>query len=237
MPDLPPPAFVAIDSFDDQTRAGAELSLGNALGAQVHAQYVDAPTGFGGYLQMPFAFASSMGDTQSAIGALEVGALYLPRFDIQHFKLVTRAGLTLPTTSSDAAPIALARQQDIANLNDYEPRNISLRLSVSPIVYAGRFFARGDLGVDINLARYEDFDSRQNTLYRVDAGVGVMFASLAVMAELATISADGNWAHSATLSARYDAGPVQPYIAGMIGLDGGGSASLTVGIDVPLRQI
>src|SRR5262249_51592862 len=67
-PGLATPGFVMIDRFDARSRAGIELAyvrpsdpldLGRAtvLRFEAHARYVDPGSGFGGYVQVPFAYS------------------------------------------------------------------------------------------------------------------------------------------------------------------------------------
>src|SRR5688500_10492623 len=56
------PGYVLLDRFDGQSRATFDASYldtetgeGTILRFDVHAHYVDAASGFGGYAQVPFA--------------------------------------------------------------------------------------------------------------------------------------------------------------------------------------
>ncbi|HEY0255718.1 MAG TPA: hypothetical protein VGC41_29515 [Kofleriaceae bacterium] len=246
--DLPPaqsPAFVTMDHFDETSRVGAEFSYlfpkqdsdGSAMRVEAHGQYVDPGSGFGGYIQLPLSIITGTA-SDTAIGDLEVGALFIPKLATPNFSLVLRAGLTLPTAPSlnDSFTGLAGELANPNNLYDYVPKGTSLRLSASPIIRQGQFFARGDIGFDTNLSA--DHDVNVESAFHLNVGAGVDLGAAALMAELVNVKSlgdNGAWIDEAAISARLMQGAVQPYAALLIPLDDDinniVSLSLTVGIE------
>jgi hypothetical protein len=220
------PGFVTTDRMDATSRVGGELSYmflsGNADGTawrfDLHGQYIDPNSGFGGYAAIPFTLATGNGDSNTGAGDLEVGGFFIPKLATRNFSIVIRAGLTLPTASRDEDALlnavvgAASRPTD---LYEMIPRGTSLRLSLSPIMRSGNLFARADIGIDKNL----DADSGTNVdaFLRLNAAAGVDLGNAAIMAELVNVHTFGNaqdsWIDQFSLATRLRTPTIQPYAA------------------------
>jgi hypothetical protein len=242
------PGFVTTDRMDATSRVGGELSYlflsGNADGTawrfDLHGQYVDPNTGFGGYASIPFTVATGNGDTNTGGGDLEVGGFFIPKLATPNFSIVIRAGLTLPTASRDQDALlneVVGAGSRPTDLYQTIPRGTSLRLSLSPIVRSGNLFARADIGIDRNL----DADGGVNVdaFLRVNAAAGVDLGNAAIMAELVNVHTFGNaqdsWIDQFSLATRLRMPTVEPYAALGFPLNRATrddiDAALTVGIE------
>jgi hypothetical protein len=267
--DAPPaPAFVTLDRGDATSRVGIEASyeLTNSSGLsdgasetvfrlEAHGQYVDPGLRVGGYAQVPISYvsASGNGDSQSAtgFGDAELGALYVPRVN-DHFGVVLRAGIALPTGStSDNGELANI-YGSISRLTDFYlaiPHGTSLRLAASPLWHSGMVFARVDAGIDINL----DEDSGEpsmnaDKIVRVNGAVGVDLGQVSLSLESVNIydvpsngettSTGSQWINEGAVAGRLRTGMFEPYAAVVFPLDHDSNqfinASLTVGLDARL---
>jgi hypothetical protein len=251
------PGFVAMDRFDASSRAGAEMSymFANTTGTTSvtamrfdgHGQYVDPVSGFGGYLQLPISYVSGGGQSDTGVGDLEVGGIFVPRLSTRNTALVLHAGLTLPTGSTSNGGEGANLVGTFTRLDDFYdaiPKGVSLRIGVSPIVRSGNVFARLDLGFDSNISATTNVES----VLRINAGGGVDLGNVAVMAELVNLHSNRNtnggstgdqWINEAAVSARFRSGNVQPYLALVLPLDHDShliiDAVLTVGFEASLR--
>jgi hypothetical protein len=249
VPAFADPGFVTLDRQSAESSAGGELSYlhiggGNTLlRLDVHGQYV-TPSGFGGYAAAPLAIAFDDNDAANDLGDLEAGVIYAPHLSSPSVGVVVHAGLTVPT-ETDGEDGILSTYAAFARLpafDDVVPHGTSLRLGVSPTLRSGQLFARADLGFDHNLAACE-FCGDVYDLLRLDAGVGVDLGDVAVMGELATVTAlrdgDDSSFETAAVSLRGRTGRLEPYAALVIPLDSAlrdaYDFALTVGVDTPLR--
>jgi hypothetical protein len=244
------PGFVVIDRLDASSRAGVQLSyLGLAgdapdkptlLRVLAQARYVDKATRFGGYIQVPFAYASAVGmsDSITDLGNIEIGGIFAPRLGVPGLGLVLHAGVTLPTGESGEAAVVGTLENFLAlpELYNSLPRATTIKLGVSPLVRHGIGFARLDLGLDWNI---DAKDSNVGKGIHFNAGAGLDFGPAAVMLESENLTllderdtSNGATSRTATLnalafSARLSQGPVLPYIAVVIPLDKDISDTLT----------
>lgn len=241
-----PAHFVTLDRQDESSRAGVEASklffpsrTGTLLRFDVHGQWVDPGRGAGAYASAPVMFASDDGETQTALGDVELGGIFIPRFEESNFTLIVHGGVTLPTQDESSSPRALdVAQARLTDLFDGEPEGVTVRLGVSPLTRRGRWFTRADLGVDVNVSsKFRD----EPNLVRVNVGAGAALGDLALMVETTNLVALGDhsgWFSNGALSARFDAGPVQPYAALVVALITGFSTDMdeavTVGIEARL---
>jgi hypothetical protein len=231
------PGFVVIDQLDASSAAALQLSYftfpsefrdaPTLLRFAAHARYVDPGTGLGGYVRLPFAYASSIGggNSMTDVGDIEIGGVFSPRRIADGFGVILRAGITLPTGESQpaAAVGTLANFLALPDLYNSLPQSTTLKFGVSPVVRAGPAFARFDLGLDWNL------DAKDSTVGKAlhwNVGVGADFGPAAVMLEStnATLFSDRPSGDSATVnafavSARLDARPASPYLAWILPLD------------------
>jgi hypothetical protein len=220
------PGFVTTDRMDGTSRVGGELSYmflsnntdGTAWRFDLHGQYVDPNTGFGGYASVPFTLATGNGDSNTGGGDLEVGGFFIPKLATPGFSIVIRAGLTLPTGSRDDGGLVNAivgvgsRPTDLYQMI---PRGTSLRVSLSPIVRSGNLFARADIGIDRNLDA--DRGANVDAFLRLNAAAGVDLGNAAIMAELVNVHTFGDvqdsWIDQISLATRLRMPTVEPYAA------------------------
>lgn len=257
------PAFVTMDRFDGSSRFGGELSYVfpdhvpgsiTALRFDVHGQYVDPVSGFGGYAAMPFSHVSvsDMGMSQSGtgIGDAEAGVLYVPHLASPDTAVVLHAGITLPTGSSgtssnDYAANLLGVSSRFNDLWQIIPEGFSIRLGASGLYRSGQMFARVDFGIDSNQSAANNVNAKP--IMRFNAGVGMDLGQAAIMAETVNLyETDSNsnesgssWVNTAAVSARFQAGTLQPYGAIVFPIDHDAnafmSAALTVGLEGLIR--
>lgn len=223
-PTVARPAFAMMDNTGDGSMVQMDVAmsfLGDS-GSDAHAQlwrprllaqYID-PAGIGGYIT--YGGAGITGDDIDGtfkLGNLELGGLFqrsiTPEFDVGF-----RAGLTFHTADDDdavnAIALAITRPSDLA----LAAPDSWLRLGVSPSLHSGMVFGRVDLGVDFQL----DHDNRQR-LGHVNAALGIGQAAWSVAGELGIefpLSGDSDGDDTLkiiALSARYNAGPVSPFLA------------------------
>lgn len=232
----PPPGFVMLDGFDASSRAGIDGTYINPntggsdegitlLRFSLHAHYVDAASGLGGYAQLPFSYGSGSGDTITDVGDLELGAIYVPRFPDPRFGLVLHAGITAPTgEKGNAAALGLI-ESFIATPQLYNslPEGITGKIGVSPTFRSGNVFARIDLSVDKN---FDAADVSPTAGIHYNLGIGVDLGTVAIMAESANLSIlsesgrdNGGTLSSIALSTRANGGAVSPYLAVVVPIE------------------
>lgn len=234
------PGFVAIDRLDATSRAGIDVTyLGphndiftdKAILFRVAAQarYVDPASGLGGYVRMPFAFASTTSSSITDLGDVELGGIFAPKFGVPGLGIVLHAGVTLPTGESGENERVVGLAEALLALPDVYnslPRATTIKLGVSPMIRIGAMFARIDLGLDLNV------DAKDTTIgngIHYNAGIGVELGRTAVMLESENLSIldkhvangvyRGTTLNALALSARVSAGAVSPYFAVLIPLD------------------
>lgn len=236
------PGFSLIERFDRISRAGGDFTYyflgGNSSDASivrldVHAHYVKADTGWGGYLQLPVVIVT--GDSSEAgIGNVELGGIYLPKLSTSGVELVLHAGLTLPTADDgvDALAVLVAGRLRPTDLYATLPRSSTLRLGVSPLFRTGKVFARLDLGMDLNL--YATADNEHAPAFHLNLGGGAIIgAGVAIMAELSMLTISGDNGDSfavAAVSVRGDMPGVQPYAALLLPLEDDVSDFIDLGL-------
>jgi hypothetical protein len=262
-PHLPaPPSFVTLDRQDPVSRGGVELSYfvpntasdasATLMRFEGHAQYVDRDSGIGGYAQLPISYLSETvgteSDSETGIGDLEVGALYLRDFSRFNVIVVGHGGVSIPTgSSSDQAHFAnfAASVSRLPDLYLSLPRSLAVRLGVSPIWSSGRVFARADFGLDVDSS---GDGRRYDTAIRVDAGIGVMLDPVVLTAEMAndydytpstammSDASGSSWIDTAAIAARLLLGHAEPYAAIVVPIDSDSHAvmdlAITVGVDL-----
>jgi len=232
------PGFVGIDRIDGTSRAGVEATYlePNMTGSlapkprlmrfNAHVAYVDQQRGFGGYLMVPFGYIRT-GDganamTTSALGDVELGAIYAPQLPGANVGLVLHAGITAPTGEDNLAGFVTGSVA-LSELYNGLPKGTTLKLGASPMFRHGSLFARLDLGMDWNI------DARNATVgtglhYNAGLGVDLGPAALMVASEnmtLLKIEGTGGTARGATLNAmvvsmRGNFRAVSPYLGVVI---------------------
>lgn len=230
------PGFVTMLRQDANSRVGADLTYfvfdndtdATLLRFDIHGQYVDPVSGAGFYAQVPIAYltgagssVSGSGESETAVGGIELGGIYIPKLSTPGLGLVLRAGLTLPNAPDDDSGLIGLIATFMRPIDVYAqfPKASTLRLGVSPIIRSGQFFARADLGLDVNV--YVDEGDTVDPGLVVDVGVGIDLGSAAIMGEITTLAVTGDGGDSLTsaaISAR-GTGSVQPYGALLIPVD------------------
>lgn len=240
------PGFVVIERLDASSRAGIDISYirlnthgstgdrPTLLRFEGHAHYVDKASGFGGYVQVPLAYASASTGTGTSttitdVGDLEVGGIFIPKLSIPEISLVLHAGITTPTGENDTeAGIGIIESAlALPELYNALPKGVTGKFGVSPIVRSGSLFARLDVGLDWNF-HANGVTAGKGIHYNL--GVGVDLGKVAVMLESENLTimdetdANGNTGSGGTLnaaavSARADAGMVSPYLAVVIPIE------------------
>jgi hypothetical protein len=227
-----PDHFVTMDRQDDSSRAGLEVSKifydGNnndlsGMRFDLHGQYM-TPNAVGVYATVPIGYASANNDSHTALGDIEVGAIFVPQLSASNVKLVLHGGITLPTQSKDTNPEETSIVTLWPRVTDFYlavPEGFSLRLGVSPIIKSGQVFFRGDIGVDSNLSAASNANDVKAFVH-ANAGMGVDLGVASIMVESVNVYLNDNnstWVNTGAFSARFDGGSVSPYAALIVGLD------------------
>ena len=244
------PAFATLDRTDGQSRLelsssvsffdGDDPDFNNRI--DLYGQHV-AKSGLGGYVTIPFAMIAEGDDSESAIGNLELGAIY--HHQNGNLPITWRAGLALPVATDDVGQLvnnltAFGRLTDISSTI---PDTTWFRLSMSPMIRLGNGFLRMDAGVDFPVD--SDELGGLNALARLNVGAGVVAGGVALSGELVTVRviADGGdeTAHSAAVSIRSsNKRGTAPYLAVVFpfAIDGEDVVDmvLTAGISVPMGR-
>lgn len=245
--------FVNINRHDVTSMAGGEVTYVDLDGANdttllrfdLHGQYVDPGMGVGGYASVPIAHANGDNDSETVLGNLEVGGIFVPKLSNPELRVVLHGGLTLPTAPDadnlGAAFVGVfAGYARIHDLYQTIPKGTTVRLGVSPIYSAGQLIARLDAGVDINLDSADQMDEADPAVH-FNLGVGFWATpEMAVMAELSTLTIfddtdnDDDSVANAIVGGRFYAGSVQPYVGIIIPLDDDVSEFMNLGLTLGL---
>ena len=230
------PGFTTLLRHDSQSRAGGDITYfildgdnpndARIMRFDLHGQFVDANSGFGGYAQVPITYFSDDSGSETVLGNAELGMIFVPKLSTPDFGLAARVGLIVPSgpeggfLDQDAFIHATGTLLRITDLYNVIPDATSLRLAASPMFRGGTFFGRVDVGIDVNLS---DGDSNTNpeTGFLLNIGGGVDLGSAALMGELATYRTfedNSETLNVAAISVR-GTGAVQPYGALLIPLE------------------
>lgn len=237
------PGTLTLDRQDAQSRIGGEASYLLAenddvtfLRFDVHGQYV-SPSGFGFYAGLPIAYASGNDDSVTAIGNLDVGAIFVPRLEGSQLSLTLHGGLTLPTAGDNLDDFLVNGSTAYARITDFVlaiPEGVVLRVGASPTFRSGQFFFKADGGADITLSNTGDdtFDP----LFRINAAAGIDLGKVSFAGEFATVifteELEDDVENTAAFSIRGVAGNVRPYGGVIIPIDVEGlDAAFTAGIE------
>lgn len=244
------PGFSILDRGDATSKAGGELSYlllgdsaeGTALRFDLHGQFVDRASGFGGYVQLPMSLLSGDSDSNFELSGVELGGLLAKQLSPE-MGIVVRAGVVLPTAQDDFGALiqnaitGYARPSDIVNASP----NTIIRLSGSPMFRSGQLFGRIDIGLDF-LADSDDGDN--SALLRIGPGIGFDGGSFALTGELVTMrsiggdSEDDDFITFAAISARMATGTTAPYVAVVLPVDDRVrdffNAAITLGVEAAL---
>jgi hypothetical protein len=249
------PGFVTMDRMDGTSRAGGEVSYMfpdhngsndvTAMRFEGHVQYV-SPSGLGFYAQVPLAYVSEGNQSDTPLGDLEVGGVFVPPQLVKpNGAVVLRLGVTLPTggnSAIDAATSDIVSATRINDVYDLLPEGVSIRAGMSYLYRSGNVFGRIDGGLDVNHS--VTGNASVHSVMRLNAGLGVDLGKVAIMGELVNLDDLGSnnaalsgpkWINTAAVSMRIFSGGVQPYVAAVIPLDDDANkymtAALTLGID------
>jgi hypothetical protein len=217
----PFPALATLDHVTDHSSFNSSLALsfygdnGPDYGARwdLFGQFV-TQQGLGGYVALPVSYAAGEGESESGVGNLEAGGVYIapagPSTDV-----VLRGGLALDTAGDE---------DGFLNLYTFVPRMTDLpsatseitwlRFSASPLHRSGNLFVRADVGLD--LAIDEPDGSDVDPFFHVNVAVGVETSGVTVAGELVTVGFigdddDDELLHTLALSVGGEAGGVRPY--------------------------
>jgi len=185
-----------------------------AIRENLFGRYVDS-SGFGAYGQFSVAHAFGNGNSESAVGDLELGGLYVAKLDA--FDLVGRLGVGLPTASSSLTGLVTNFVGSLDRVEDYAliaAHTLWLRPGLALRFGDRSFFAQLDGGIDVPI-KTED-GGATDPVFRASAGVGTNQGPIALTGEVANfvVSSNGTFHyHSFAASARYAAGPLQPFVA------------------------
>ncbi len=112
-----------------------------ALRESLYGRYVDS-SGFGVFGQLSISHAFGNGDSESAVGGIEVGGLYVLKLD--GWDLVARLGVGLPTSPSSANGLITNYFATIDRIEDYAlivPHTVWLRPGVAVRIGGRALFA------------------------------------------------------------------------------------------------
>jgi hypothetical protein len=221
--DTPFPTLATLDRQTDHTSFNSSLGMsfygdgGPDLGVRwdLYGQYV-AAQGFGGYLSLPVSYASGNDESESGVGNLEIGGLYVAPAGATT-DVIVRGGLAIDTSSEDDAFLHLftlvPRMTDLVTVAS---DMTWLRFSASPLHRQGKLFVRADVGLDIAVDEPEGSDI--DPFFRVNLAAGVETGAVTVAGELVTIGTTGDvdegedrFLHTLALSVSGAAGGVRPY--------------------------
>jgi hypothetical protein len=192
-------------------------------------------------VQTPFAYIDGyLANSGWAVGNFEAGGLWTPHYVVHGVAFVARAGLAVPTatTNSGIVPTLVSIDQVYADLYASSarlsdrflaiPDGFSLRFSVSALWRYRILFARADVGFDTNLTSATDTNVGEQL--RLDLGAGIELGPVAVTLESTTADVSNEsdngssaslsgWFATGALSVRVLTGPVDVYAAVVTPLD------------------
>jgi hypothetical protein len=227
------PGTLTLDRQDAQSRIGGEISYVHIdddglfedvtiLRFDLHGQYV-MPSGFGFYGALPIAYGSGDGESETGIGELEVGAIFIPRLSSPEFSLPVHVGLTLPTAGGEDVFLnALGTQARITDYVLIVPEGLVLRAAAHPTFRSGQFFLKADAGIDLTLS--QEGDGTLDPLVRLNVGAGVDLGNVSISGELVNlIITDGDQedqvANTVAVGVRGVAGSLRPYGGVVVPID------------------
>ncbi|HEU0036957.1 MAG TPA: hypothetical protein VFQ53_40380 [Kofleriaceae bacterium] len=227
------PDMATLDRGDGITKIGVDFGLSilndppydSALRIEPYGQYV-LRSGLGFYAAIPISLsfggegepAPPEADNATALGNIDLGLLYtLNQSD--HFALVFRGGVGLPTASSgrdEALTNTFASTPRYTDVALAIPEALYIRLAISPLFYSGRLFLRGDLGIDLGVNRDE---GNAPELLRLNIGAGIDLDAVALSFELVNTAllrdndSDDDFNNVFAFAARFMGETLQPIIA------------------------
>jgi len=229
------PDMATLDRGDGITKLGLDIGFSSindppydaALRFELWGQYITS-IGLGFYGAVPLAHSfggegrppDTEANDATSLYDIDLGALYV--ITGQSMSFVWRGGVGLPTATGGIDErltryyAAVPRLTDLALATD----DWYIRLSFSPLVHVHRFFARADIGADLN-AQGDDYH-----YLRLNIGAGVDLDLLALALELTnTISFGSGFFteervfHSLAFTIRFMGEHLQPFLAVGVPLD------------------
>jgi hypothetical protein len=229
----PPPSTLTLDRMDAATRFGiqvgfdkldrVDLSDGFAMRFEPYGQYVLPSRLIGIYGMLPISHVFDFnGDDATGVGALELGAFFLPFHDS---RLVLRAGLAFPTASDSGDEFVANVFSAYERMTDFmliAPEYTTLRFSASTVQESGMAFFRGDFGLELAI----DKPSGDDAIYmHANLAAGVRLPGVDLSVELVNVGdLDGSgdisdrFIHTLALGLR-TRGPHQFYAGTVFPLD------------------
>jgi hypothetical protein len=214
--------FVTLDRVDGLSRAGVDLSYTHydsdafdvtPLRIGLWGQYV-ADSGLGGLVALDLSYATGDGESESAIGNLEVGALYAA--DLGSLQGVGRASLLIPTASDELADFATNVAGIYSRLTDFTHSSANstwLRLSASPVVRRDAILVRADAGFDLAVSTEDGGDA--DPFLHANVALGYVQGPHQISAELVNvfILGEDDTSRASSLGASYRGtfGGLSPY--------------------------
>lgn len=189
--------------------------------------------GIGGYVMLPFSASTGGGDTDLALGDLELGAVWDVPFP--YLNLTLRAGVGAPTASPDAqkqSTLGIGSWTRLSDLALTIPDVVSTRFSGAIRLPAGLLSARADVGVDLLIpigegTNVSDFDS----IFRINIGLMALWkgfggtieyvAAARVTGSKLEFGDDVVFPHALVISLRAETKYLDIYVAGTVPLTDG----------------
>lgn len=186
--DEPAPEFLTLNRFSRESKGGLEVGFAVIDGSDdawprldLHAQFVDDDSGFGGYAQIPFVMRLGS-RTGQWLGNLEIGAIYEPCLRIKPLRIAYYLGVGAPTGDTDDDRTFEVQTIRLTDAYMQSPDAVTVRLGASPIIRAGRFIARADVQVQAQLQGDRDLDPGVG----LNIGAGAVIGPVAITAEAVT---------------------------------------------------
>lgn len=238
------PALAAADergSYVTLDRVGTDNVVGLAVSAHfmdgflapdlafrenLYGRFVDS-SGFGAYGQLSVSHAFGNGDSETGVGGAEIGGLYAAR--LAGLDLVASLGVGLPMSSSSVAGFLSNYFGTLDRIEDYgltAPHTVWLRPGVAIRFGGPSLFAQLGGGIDVPIGTGSDAASLP--IFRGGAGIGTYQGPIALTGEVASSFYSDYHFHSFAASARFAAGPVQPFAAYTLTLAYNGLGETTI---------
>ena len=210
----------------------------------LYGQYVSSSSHVGAYASIPALYAAMGEQNDTTIGGLEIGIIYLPTLSSPDLGIVLHAGAVIPTGSKrDMMFNGAGMVGRVTEFYASTPDAGAFRIGVSPIFHSpGGFWLRIDIGIDKSGSA--NSVTPNDTAFLFGAGVGVetehaVFA--ADMTNLVLTTADDSSSSTTvtvgSLSARFGAGKIKPYIAFEVPISSGDSNIMSYGLTIGVTAI
>jgi hypothetical protein len=194
------------------------------LRTDLFAQMMMSPN-FGQYVSLPFTkgFDLRYGDSTS-LGNLEMGLLIAT--SVGPIELSFRLGALLPTGTSSDQSIYYASAGRVNNRMSYTHDALAGgRFDITARYSSGRFFAQGDVGVDIHGRMAGDVGGQAFFGVRANFAVGLLLGLLQMTLESVNYgeedigSGEMRFTHSLATGVRFALPHIQPYAGVIVPID------------------